>query len=46
MVSSLHNLYEVIQSNAIDEKKNIIIGLLSTVKIVIKEYASKRLSHS
>ena len=46
ILSSLTNLLAVFGSGQIVERKHILISLLSTVKIVIKEYASKRLSHS
>ena len=47
MVSSLNSLFEVVSDiNMVKEQRVVIISLLSTVKIVIKEYASRRLTHS
>ena len=48
MVSSLNSLlHDVLTSpETVKQQKHLIIGLLSTVKIVTKEYASKRLSHT
>ncbi len=48
ILTSLQSLYTTVLTSpeTIPAQQHIIIGLLSTVKIVLKEYAAKRLSHS
>jgi hypothetical protein len=48
MLNSLNTLFTDVLSSeeSIKQQNFLIVGLLSTVKIITKEYASKRLSHS